>query len=133
MQTLKILRQHTQLPVPQVVECKSNIGQPGLPFLVVTHIPGRRLSQLSSELTVAERITIDQTLGSYTRSLTSLSATQFGMAHRVFDGRGHKSWKEAFLALLEAALRDAEDMLVTIRMTTSVTTSLNKVMFWTKL
>lgn len=114
VQTLKILRQYTQLPVPQVVECKSNIGQRGLPFLVVTHLPGRRLSELSSELTVAEQITIDQTLGSYTRSLTSLSATQFGMAHRVFDGRGHKSWKEAFLALLEAALRDAEDMLVTI-------------------
>jgi aminoglycoside phosphotransferase (APT) family kinase protein len=113
-QTLKILRQHTQLPVPQVVECKSNAGQCGLPFLIVTHLPGRKLSELSSELTVTERTTIDRALGTYTRSLTSLSATQFGMAHRVFDGRGHKSWKEAFLTLLEAALRDAEDMLVTI-------------------
>jgi hypothetical protein len=85
-----------------------------LPFLIVTHLPGRRLSELSSELTVVEQRAIDRALGSYTHSLTSLSATQFGMAHRVFDGRGRKSWKEAFLALLEAALRDAEDMLVTI-------------------
>lgn len=36
------------------------------------------------------------------------------MSHRVFDNRGSKSWREAFLALLEAALRDAEDILVTI-------------------
>ena len=82
MQTLKILRQHTQLPVPQVVECKGNVGQGGLPFLIVTYLPGRRLSELASELTVADQNTIDRTLGSYTRSLTSLSATQFGMAHR---------------------------------------------------
>lgn len=57
---------------------------------------------------------VDQTLGSYVRSLTSLSSTQFGTACRVFDNKGCKSWKEAFLALLEAALRDTEDMLVNI-------------------
>lgn len=57
---------------------------------------------------------IDRTLGYHVRSLTTLSANQFGMAHRVFADRGCKSWRDAFLALLEAALRDAEDMLVTI-------------------
>jgi hypothetical protein len=36
------------------------------------------------------------------------------MTHRVFGNRGCKSWREAFLALLEAALRDTEDILVTI-------------------
>jgi len=36
------------------------------------------------------------------------------MTHRVFAKKGSNSWREAFLALLEAALRDAEDMLVNI-------------------
>jgi hypothetical protein len=36
------------------------------------------------------------------------------MMHRVSDLKGCESWREAFLALLEAALRDAEDMLITI-------------------
>jgi hypothetical protein len=34
------------------------------------------------------------------------------MTNRVFIKKGSNSWREAFLALLEAALRDAEDMLV---------------------
>ena len=36
------------------------------------------------------------------------------MTHRVFAKKGSDSWREAFLALLEAALRDSEDILVTM-------------------
>ncbi|KAJ8107105.1 hypothetical protein OPT61_g9097 [Boeremia exigua] len=91
-----------------------DIAQSGSPSLILGYIPGRRLSELSSHLTTAEQRTVDRTLGYYVRSLTSISATQFGMSQRVFDNRGCKSWREAFFALLEAALRDAEDILVTI-------------------
>jgi aminoglycoside phosphotransferase (APT) family kinase protein len=112
--TLDTLHEYTQLPVPQVIKYDSHGGQFGSPFLIMNHLPGRKLSELSSHLTVADRSTIDWTLGSYVRSLTALSATQFGMTHRVFGNRGCKSWREAFLALLEAALRDTEDILVTI-------------------
>ncbi|KAI8939409.1 hypothetical protein NX059_003191 [Plenodomus lindquistii] len=81
---------------------------------MISHIPGRRLSEMSPYLTTAEQQIIDRTLGTYVRALTSLSATQFGMTHRVFAKKGSNSWREAFLALLEAGLRDAEDMLVTV-------------------
>ena len=111
---LGTLHEYTQLPVPRVIKYDSHGGSFGSPFLIMSHLPGRRLSELSSHLTAAKRSTIDRTLGSYVRSLTSLSATQFGMTHRVFDNKGCKSWREAFLALLESALRDAEDMLVTL-------------------
>lgn len=36
------------------------------------------------------------------------------MMHRVSAGTGSTSWREAFVSLLESALRDAEDMLVTM-------------------
>lgn len=112
--TLETLHEYTRLPVPQVIKYDSHGGRFGLPFLIVSHMPGRRLSDVSTRLTTAERNAIDRSLGAYVRSLTTLSATQFGMTHRVFDRKGCKSWREAFLALLEAALRDAEDMLITI-------------------
>lgn len=112
--TLETLHEYTQLPVPKIIKYDSHGGQFGSPFLVMSHVPGRRLSELSSHLTATERSTIDRTLGAYVRSLTSLTATQFGMTHRVFAQKGCKSWREAFLALLEATLRDAEDILVTI-------------------
>ncbi|KAJ4990750.1 hypothetical protein SVAN01_03759 [Stagonosporopsis vannaccii] len=114
VKTLDLLHDYTQVPVARIVRYNSHGGQFGSPFLILSHLPGRRLSELSAHLTTAERSTIDRALGAYVRSLISVSAIQFGMSHRVFDNRGCKSWREAFLALLEAALRDAEDILVTI-------------------
>ncbi|KZM24989.1 ATP binding [Ascochyta rabiei] len=114
VKTLEMLYECTQLPVPQIIKYDSHGGQFGSPFVVTNHISGRKLSELSKDLTTTERSAIDRSLGFYVRRLTSLSAKQFGTTHQVFDQKGCKSWREAFLALLEAALRDAEDMLVTI-------------------
>lgn len=112
--TLETLHEYTSIPVPQLIKHDSTGGALGIPFLMMSHVPGRRLSELSSFLTATEKKSIDRKLGSYVRILTSLSATQFGMTHRVFAQKGSTSWREAFLALLEAGLRDAEDMLVTV-------------------
>jgi aminoglycoside phosphotransferase (APT) family kinase protein len=114
VKTLEALHEYTQLPVPRIIKYDNYGGLFGSPFLMMSHLPGRRLSELAPHLTAAERDTIDRTVGSYVRSLSSLSATQFGMTHRVFEHKGCKSWREAFLTLLEGALRDGEDMLVTI-------------------
>lgn len=80
----------------------------------MSYVPGQPLSKLSPCLSAGERKSVDRTLGYYVRTLTSLSATQFGSTHRVFAKKGDSSWRESFMALLEAALRDAEDMLVTV-------------------
>jgi aminoglycoside phosphotransferase (APT) family kinase protein len=112
--TLETLHEYTQIPVPQIIKYDAHGGQLGTPFLMTSHLPGRRLSDLLPYLSASERSSIDRTLGTHVRALTALSATQFGMTHRVFAKKGSHSWREALLALLEAALRDAEDMLVTI-------------------
>jgi aminoglycoside phosphotransferase (APT) family kinase protein len=112
--TLETLHEYTQLPVPQVLKHDSQGGTLGSPYLMMSHLPGQRLSDLAPTLTALERRTIDRTLGACVGALTALTATQFGMTHRVFSKKGCSTWKEAFLALLEAILRDGEDMLVTI-------------------
>jgi aminoglycoside phosphotransferase (APT) family kinase protein len=112
--TLETLHEYTQLPVPQIIKYDNDGGALGSPFLMISHIPGRRLSELTTFLTLAERRAIDRALGGHVCALTALSATQFGMTHRVFAKKGCNSWREAFLALLESVLRDAEDMLVTV-------------------
>jgi aminoglycoside phosphotransferase (APT) family kinase protein len=112
--TLETLHEYTQLPVPEVIKYDSHGGSFGSAFLMMSHIPGRRLSEYAGYLSTTERRTVDRTLGSYVRILTRLTATQFGSTHRVFAKKGHSSWREAFLGLLEAILRDGEDMLVTI-------------------
>lgn len=114
VKTLETLYEYTQLPVSRIIKYDNHGGLFGSPYLIMGHLPGRRLSELAPHLAATERNMIDHTLGSYVHSLSSLSATQFGMTHRVFEHKGCKSWREAFLALLEGALRDGEDMLVTI-------------------
>lgn len=112
--TLETLREYTQLPVPQIIKYDGQGGALGAPYIMMSHLPGRRLAELSSSLTADERKTIDRTLGSCVRNLTTLSATQFGLTHEVFAKKGSASWKEAFLSLLESVLRDSEDMLVNV-------------------
>jgi hypothetical protein len=112
--TLETLHEYTQLPIPQVIKYDGQGGALGSPYLMMSYIPGRKLSELAASLTTSERRNIDRTLGSYVGALTALSATQFGMTHRVFAKKGCNTWREAFLALLEATLRDSEDMLITI-------------------
>ena len=43
-----------------------------------------------------------------------MRGAQFGPAPRVAGGGGMGSWREAFTALLEGALRDAEDLRLTL-------------------
>jgi len=112
--TLETLHEYTQLPVPQVLKFDNHGGSFGSPFLLTSYISGRTLSELAPYLSSYQRTIIERTLGSYVRTLSALSATQFGTTNRVFAKKGSNSWRDAFLALLESALRDSEDMLVTV-------------------
>lgn len=112
--TLETLHEYTQLPVPQVLKYDSHGGDFGSPFLLTSLIPGRTLFDLSHYLSEPQRAAIDRTLGAHVRTLSALSATQFGMTDRVFAQKGSSSWREAYLALQESVLRDAEDMLITV-------------------
>lgn len=112
--TLETLHEYTNLPVPQVIKYDARGVTLGSPFLLMSYVPGRKLSELLPYLSTDERKSIDRTLGAYVGRLTSLSATQFGMTHQVFAQRGSTKWRDAFVALNEAALRDAEEMLIHI-------------------
>jgi aminoglycoside phosphotransferase (APT) family kinase protein len=112
--TLETLHEFTQLSVPKVLKYDSHGGSLGSPFLLTSYISGRTLPEISRYLSASQRDIIQRTLGAYVRTLTALSASQFGTTERVFAKKGSKSWREAFLKLLESALRDSEDMLVTL-------------------
>ncbi|KAF2459396.1 hypothetical protein BDY21DRAFT_384622 [Lineolata rhizophorae] len=84
------------------------------PFLLRSFLPGTPLSSCAARLLPATRAHIDRTIGLHLSALSNLRARGFGPARRVFAGRGAATWREAFLSLLEAALRDAEDLLVSL-------------------
>jgi len=112
---LETLYEYARLPVfAHVMKYDSKGGPNKSAFLLMSHLPGRPLSDLSAYLSVAEKRAIDRKLGEYVSQLTKLSATQFGSTNRVFSKKGYNTWRDAFVSLLEAVLRDGEDMLVTL-------------------
>ncbi|KAF1982031.1 hypothetical protein K402DRAFT_341123 [Aulographum hederae CBS 113979] len=114
-QVLNLLTTNTQVPVPARLAASHTRDNPlGSPYLLVSSLTGTPLSQLAPSLSHAERVRIDQSLGAYIRATSALTAATFGPTHLVLAGSGSPSWRAAFLALLEAALRDAEDMLVSV-------------------
>lgn len=107
---------HLHIPVPRLLRADASPdSEPlGNPYVLRTHVHGIPLAQLRPYLSGTDLLHIDHALGSYLRSLTSLTAPAFGPALAVAASRGSTSWREAFLLLLESVLRDAEDMLVAL-------------------
>lgn len=114
---LETLYTYTRLPVfARVQKYDSRGGPNGSAFLMTTYLPGSRLSELSPYLSAAEKQTIEYSLGMYVRQLSQISASQqnFGTTNRVYAKKGYKTWRDAFTALLEALLKDGEDMSVNL-------------------
>jgi hypothetical protein len=69
---------------------------------------------MSPYLSVTERAAIDRSVGAYFHSLTQIKLRSFGPTSKVYADQGSETWSQAFRTLLESALRDAEDVLVSL-------------------
>jgi hypothetical protein len=114
--TLQLLATHAlPLAVP-VVDAWSASPDNALraPFLLRRWAPGRRLAAVAHLLSAHDRAAVDARVGHFLRAVTAVRGERFGPAPRVAAGRGLATWREAFVALLEGALRDAEDLRLTL-------------------
>ncbi|KAK8226017.1 hypothetical protein HDK77DRAFT_80691 [Phyllosticta capitalensis] len=100
--------------VPEVIRYESASTTIGTPYLLRTHVGGTPLRDLAGRLASTHRDTIDQSLGYFLRFQSSLTGPSFGPLVTVNSGRGARTWREAFMLLLESILRDAEDMLIAL-------------------
>ncbi|KAK7540579.1 uncharacterized protein J3D65DRAFT_549781 [Phyllosticta citribraziliensis] len=100
--------------VPQILRYEGGSTVIGTPYLLRSHVGGTPLRDLASRLTSTDRDTINRSLGYFLRFQSSLTGPSFGPLVTVNSGRGARSWREAFMLLVESVLRDAEDMLVAL-------------------
>lgn len=114
--TLNILNRRTQLPIPIRIKFGSGGNELALrpPYLLRSYIPGTPLSQILSNNPSLNRSSIDKALGVHYATLSTLTATSFGTPHAVHAGPSSISWQQGFLRMLEAILRDAEDILISL-------------------
>jgi len=112
--------------VPKLLKHSSNNREMAYPYSIFEPTTGTPLSTLNPQLSIPDRCLIDKEVGHMARALASLTSPTgtFGMVSRVIPDPfiahsstapkpvGSKTWSEAFNTLLEAILRDGEDMAV---------------------
>ncbi|CZS92583.1 hypothetical protein WAI453_006676 [Rhynchosporium graminicola] len=113
--------------VPKLLKHVSSTRETPYPYSVFEYIDGVPISSLSYPLGPSGRRSVDNQIGSLARELASRTSPSgtFGMANRVLPDpsskvqastapklQGSETWSEAFRTLLEAVLRDGEDMSV---------------------
>ena len=84
----------------------------GSAYLVRQYMAGTSLSDMKSRITAQQRHDIDRHLGFLASTIGQNVAPGFGSLQQVAAGVGKRSWREAFCALFESVLRDAEDVFI---------------------
>ncbi|MFC9604749.1 phosphotransferase family protein [Streptomyces niveus] len=86
------------VPVPEVVRLAAD-------SLLMTEVPGEPWSALANGIGDVEHERLRRELGSYVAELHTVTGTRFGYPSKAVPTAG--SWREAFMAMLEAVLVDA--------------------------
>lgn len=102
----------SNLPVPRLL--KHSGSRSARPFILTTHLPGIPYALVHPYLTRSERLRIKRQLSAVLTTAAQQRSPLFGPVGLVAEGKGFRSWKEAFGAMIESVLMDAEDALVAL-------------------
>lgn len=102
------------LPVPSVLRYEKTGKTLGVPFLLMTHVRGIHLSEALKFMSRTERIAVERQISAFEMAISQHTSTVFGPLCLVSAGRGYSTWREAFKAMLESILKDAEDMFLNL-------------------
>ena len=102
------------LPVPRLVEHDPPRTDPDSSYLLITHLSGVPYRGIKSRMTGSERKGVERQLHPLKAMITNYASSTFGSVTLVADGQGFATWREAFTAMLESVLMDAEDILVAL-------------------
>jgi hypothetical protein len=103
-----------QVPVPRILKYDAHGAELGVPYILMEYIPGMPLKELHPCLDASDKRDVDWQLGRLFHYIDAIPQllSSFGPLIRVTSGAGFATWREAFLSLVEAILRDAEDLVV---------------------
>ena len=120
-QLLHIVAARTSVPVPAVLYLDREAFIPAFATasgaLLMSYISEPSLASISKSLKASTRSRIDYIIGTHIRAVTDIRGPAFGPVSAVLEKTGNEisaSWETSFTSLVESALRDAEDMFVSI-------------------
>lgn len=109
---LALLGQSANPCIPQLYYYNPPGRADGSAYLIRQYMKGKTLTEMETRLSPHQRANISRHLGFLAGTIGQNVAPAFGSLPQVASGAGRRSWREAFCALLEGVLRDAEDRFV---------------------
>ncbi len=104
VQMLRLVRAHTQAPVPEVYFHDDSLTIVDSQYFLMSFVPGQAYHQVRESYAPQRRASIEQAIGSYLRQINGISGPYFG--YPATASRGYTSWRQAFLAMFEELLQD---------------------------
>jgi aminoglycoside phosphotransferase (APT) family kinase protein len=104
VEALRLVRAHTEAPVPEVLWFDDSLRHANSPLFLMTFIPGVSLQAARAEIDDERQATIDRDLGAHLRAINSIRADHFGRL--ASSAPRHDSWRDAFTELWSGLLDD---------------------------
>ncbi|KAI4108982.1 MAG: hypothetical protein L6R37_000700 [Teloschistes peruensis] len=114
--TLQILGR-SDLPVSRLLRYDPTSTRLGSPFTLTTCLSGTPYAELRKQLRKPEREHVEDQLRFLQAAVSqhvSSASRAYGPVVLVAGQQGHGTWREAFGAMLESVLMDAEDLLINL-------------------
>ena len=102
---LRLLREKTDVPVPQVYAYETVSPVYDGSFFVMDFIEGDPYNKVKDALPEVDREKIEQQLGVYTSSINNLRGQRFG--YYALEEMQGDSWSDVFLSMIDSLLLDA--------------------------
>ncbi|KAF7720104.1 Uncharacterized protein PECH_001219 [Penicillium ucsense] len=111
---LALLGQSANPCIPRLYHYRPSGSTLGPSLLLRQYMEGSSLLEIEGLLNTRERSEVDRHLGFLAMTIGQNVAPKFGSMQQVAQGAGKTSWRDAFCALLEGVLRDAEDVFINL-------------------
>ncbi|KAL8697419.1 MAG: hypothetical protein Q9201_007131 [Fulgogasparrea decipioides] len=105
----------SDLPVPRVLRHDPTSTRLGSPFTLTSFLSGTPYAEAMKHMTSLERASIEHQMRFLNAAIAqhvSPATKPYGPVVHAASKQGHRTWREAFKALLESVLMDAEDLMI---------------------
>jgi aminoglycoside phosphotransferase (APT) family kinase protein len=112
VQMLRLVAQHTSVPVPEVYYHDGSHAIIDSEYFLMSFVTGQAYHKVRESYTPQRRAMIEQTIGDYLRQINAIRGSFFG--YPTMAGRGYTTWRQAFLGMFEDLLQDGQDKQVVL-------------------
>jgi len=110
VEVLRLVREQTSVPVPEVLAYDPSGEIVPSPFFVMAFVPGVPFNKVRKEWSVEEQAAIDNAVGGFVRQIGRVRGAAFGCYAQPENQR--PTWRAAFALMLENLLADGQDLKV---------------------